>query len=102
MASPLQAKIREYLEPHCKWIFVTTAGRLPGATKYKLAPKGFPDIIGMTEKGKPFFIEVKRPKEKVRDEQTEFIKWHHNKGYLAFIADSLDVVKEYFKRVGYV
>lgn len=89
MASALQSEIRDLLKPLCRWVFVTTAGR---RGKYQMAPKGFPDIIAMSIRGKMIFIEVKRPKEPASVEQTDFISWHQANGYCAVIARSKDDV----------
>jgi len=92
MASALQNDIRDFLKPLCQWIFVTTAGRLPGARKYKLGPKGFPDIMAMTKRGQIMFIEVKGSSDRNRPDQIEFIKWHQEHGHHAIIAHSIDEV----------
>lgn len=101
MSKSLQTQIREWLDPHCEWLEVRTSGRLPGAKKYLVGKKGMADIWGMTKKGKIFFIEVKRPKEPVREDQALFLDKMAGFGYLAMIARSLDEVKTRFRDMGY-
>lgn len=98
MASKLQTAIKKYLAPQCLFVWVTTAGRLPG-TKYRLAPKGTPDIVGCTLRGKMFFIEVKEDGDTVKPHQAELIDKLAGFGYLSIIARSLEEVERAFKGV---
>ncbi len=106
----LQTEIRKFLKregkwnklpPLCRWVFTTTAGRVPGS-KYTLAPKDFPDVMAMTLRGKQMFVEVKGPGDKPTPGQIEFIEWHANKGYLSIIAESVQDVEDAMRRLGYL
>ena len=100
MTNTLQSQIRTWLKPRCLWVYVTTAGRIPVRGKhYQMAPNGFPDIVGCTKRGKIFFIEVKRPKEKLTKQQAVFLDKMEGFGYLAITACSLEDVERVFKGV---
>lgn len=62
----------------------------------KFSMKGVSDIVGIY-KGKPLYIEVKRPKPfktYPSKEQKEFIKQVKEEGGIAFVARSIDDVKK--------
>ncbi len=106
----LQSNIRDFLKregkwnklpPLCKWVHVTTAGRLPGS-KYTLAPKGTPDVMAMTLRGKMMFFEVKGEGDTLTDEQLTFLEWHAARDYLAIVARSVQDVEDAMRRLGYL
>ena len=106
----LQSNIRDFLKregkwnklpPLCRWVFTTTAGRVPGS-KYTFAPAGTPDIMAMTLRGKMMFIEVKGEGDTPTDKQIEFLEWHSSKDYLAIIARSVQDVEDAMRRLGYL
>ena len=101
MPTKLQTEIRKFLKPLCKWVFVTTAGSLPG-THYRLSPKGFPDIMAMTKRGKIMFIEVKGSRDKERQHQLDFIQWHAERGHFSIVARSINDVENLMRLKGWI
>lgn len=63
----------------------------------KLADKGTADIVGMFKGGRMFAFEVKRPGEKARDDQKEFLARIEKGGGLAAVVTGLDDVMEALK-----
>jgi hypothetical protein len=57
--------------------------------------RGAPDLIGQTVDGKLLAVEVKRPSGRVRPEQQQFLDQVRRHGGVAFVARSLDDVKEH-------
>ena len=53
-------------------------------------PKGFSDLFGFRNDGQIFFIEVKKPGGRVRDDQYKFIDVVKQNGALAGIAYSVE------------
>ena len=99
MANKVQSDIRDFLKPLCRWVFVTTAGRVG---RYTMAPKGMADIMAMTKRGKLLFIEVKAKGEVLSPEQADFVEWHAQMGYLSIVAHSVDDVEKYFRGLGWI
>ena len=99
LESVIQAQIMEYLlfKGYFVWrannapIFDAKRGAFRKAGKY--APKGLPDIGGVLNDGRAFFIEVKRPGGKVSPDQQAFLDRANGLGALAFVAYSVDEVK---------
>ena len=58
----------------------------------KWSMKGVSDIVGIYQ-GKPLYIEVKKPGGYPTKEQKEFMKQVNEQGGIAFIARSIDDVK---------
>lgn len=75
----------------------------PDTKRYRAMPKwsmkGVSDIVGIY-KGKPLYIEVKKPKPKTypSQEQKDFIKKVQDEGGIAFVARSIDDVIAGLKR----
>lgn len=67
----------------------------------KYRPAGFPDIGGNFTNGIAFYIEVKRPKQKMSDAQEDFIAARRRTEAVAFCADSLDAAIQQMKSEGY-
>lgn len=59
--------------------------------------RGFPDIHGMLRGGAAFYIEVKRAGGKLSDDQRDFIDAVSSHGGIAFVAESVDDVRERIK-----
>lgn len=53
-------------------------------------PKGWPDLLILTDKGIPIFVETKVGKNKTSIEQQEFIKLLVSKKFDAFVCYSID------------
>lgn len=53
-------------------------------------PEGFPDLLGIIPGGIALFIEVKRPGQKPKPKQKEFLAWLEGMGCIAFWAASVD------------
>lgn len=66
-------------------------------------PKGFPDLFGVDASGYIFFIEVKAPSGRIRDEQKRFLDAMTARGIRAGVAhnstEALEIVRG--KRHGY-
>ena len=95
----LQNSILEYLSYRPGTYWRINSGMIPATYKgkkrmIKLAPKGFADIIGITNKGQFVAIEVKVGKNKPTPAQTEFLETINKSGGLSFVAYSVDDVKE--------
>lgn len=61
-------------------------------------PEGFTDLLFFGFDGRPAFIEVKRPGEKPRDEQENFMEIMRRYGYIADIAHSVAEAVEVVRR----
>ena len=60
--------------PLVAWVYVTSAGSVRVRGGYvKVGIKGMPEIMGQMRSGKLLGIEVKKPKEKPKPEQFEFL-----------------------------
>lgn len=74
--------------------------RLPDGREFSTGlPKGFSDLFGFRKKdAKAFFIEVKTPKGRLRDEQARFIRAMQEHGAIAGVArcpeDALHIVED--------
>lgn len=53
-------------------------------------PKGFCDLFGFRPDGQIFFIEVKKPGGRVREDQKKFIRIMKNNGAIAGVAYSVE------------
>lgn len=66
-------------------------------------PKGFPDLFGVDASGYIFFIEVKVPGGRVRDEQKRFITAMRKRGLKAGIAhdskEALEIINGHSERI---
>lgn len=76
--SEIQAEIMKYLNMHhlVAWAYVTSTGTfrgLQGGRPIKIGYPGMADILGQMKSGKLFAIEVKKPGEKPRKDQQEFL-----------------------------
>lgn len=67
----------------------------------KYRPAGFPDIGGNFTNGIAFYIEVKRPKQKMSEAQEDFIAARRRTEAVAFCADSLGAAIQQMKSEGY-
>jgi len=97
--SDIQSKIMIALgeHPDVAWVYVTSAGSFRVRGSYvKVGLKGMPDILGQMRSGQMLGIEVKKPKEKPKPEQIEFIDLiNKNKGLAGWCCDvegALDIV----------
>ena len=82
------------------WRQNTGAGRLIFADQTKsqfirFGPKGSPDIHGWLKDGTALYVECKRPTGRIRTEQALWIDEARKCGCVAFVARSVDDVKEY-------
>lgn len=108
LETAIQAEILQYLlsKGYFVWrsnnapVYDPRRGVFRAAGKY--APRGLPDIQGLlawgvTETMRPacqgLLIEVKRPGQKLRPDQKAFLDRAESLGHLAFMAQSLDDVK---------
>ena len=67
------------------------SGLPKGGRGYSGLPAGFPDLMGVIPpNGRALFIEVKRPGQKPRPNQTDFLERFRAAGCVAFWADSVD------------
>jgi hypothetical protein len=74
--------------------WINQAGKIPGRiNRSKYLRNGVPDILGSWE-GRPLAIEVKTKTGKVSPEQKKFIEDALARGWIAFVARSLDDVKQ--------
>ena len=74
--SDIQSEIMIALGEHPKiaWCYVTSAGSFRVRGGYMtVGIKGMPDIMGQMRNGKLLGIEVKKPNEKPKPEQLEFL-----------------------------
>lgn len=66
-------------------------------------PKGFPDLFGVDASGYVFFIEVKAPSGRIRDEQKRFITAMRKRGLKAGIAhdskEALEIINGHSERI---
>lgn len=71
------------------------------ALKTDLIPgfRGFPDRTVLLPGGKVYFIELKRPGKKPRNQQALKISWLVRLGFNAFTIDTLEGVEKFFKEV---
>ena len=60
----------------------------------RFAWRGAPDLIGQLTDGRMLAVEVKRPSCRLRPEQTAFLDVVRRHGGVAFVARSVDDVKE--------
>ncbi len=60
--------------------------------KYSIGPSGISDIVGTLEGGRSIYIEVKRPGEKLRENQRAFLKRMESMGAMVMVVESLDEV----------
>lgn len=89
----IKALICQYLKSNNIFHWVNQAGKIPGR---KLIKTGVTDILGCY-RGKMLAIEVKAPSGKLTDEQAEFIYAVRSNGGIAFVARSVEDVKENLK-----
>ncbi len=62
----------------------------------RFGPRGSPDIWGrLRPTGQAFYIEVKSPSGRLRPEQEQFLSQARADGAIAFVARSVDDVKEH-------
>jgi len=83
--------------PDIAWVYVTSAGSFRVRGGYMtVGVKGMPDILGQMRNGKMLGIEVKKPKEKPKPEQYEFIDLINKNGGIAGwcfnVEGALDIV----------
>lgn len=99
------AAVLRYLQCHPKVAWVARMNTGAGMFAHgKAAPsrftrfgfKGSPDIHGMLKGGRALYVEVKRPSKRnnVSPEQASFLERASKHGGLAFIACSIDDVRE--------
>lgn len=62
-------------------------------------PKGWPDLMILTDKGKAMFCETKIHPRKITNEQEHMLKILCERGFLAFVAYSLEEFIENTKNV---
>jgi penicillin-binding protein-related factor A (putative recombinase) len=93
----LQQQIVDYLKARGIWHYVTHRAMFPPPPENK----GIPDICGIY-KGKPLYIEVKGPRGKIGQEQTNFITNVKEQGGIAFFAWSMDDVLRELDLPGFV
>ncbi len=82
----ITAQIRAYLK--FKGIFHYKAWQGLGSTK------GLPDIVGVLPSGRALYIEVKTEKGRISDYQESFLSALQENNALAFIARSIEDVRE--------
>lgn len=71
-----------------------SAGRSGG---HSGIPEGFPDLLGVIPaNGRALFIEVKRPGQKPKPKQAEFLAWLGSMNAVAFWATSVDSALQSF------
>ena len=83
LESKVQNQIKKYLELN-GWKVLKII---------QLSENGYPDIMAL-KNGTAIFIEVKRPGAKPRPLQVHRIDQLNKMGFMAFYADSLEMVKE--------
>jgi hypothetical protein len=67
-----------------------------GASQWmRFAWRGAPDLIGQLTDGRILCVEVKRPSGKLRPDQHAFLDTVRKQGGVAFVARSVDDVKEH-------
>jgi len=78
------------------WAMVTNTGifKTFGGAKIRMGFDGLADIVGQMVDGRALVIEVKKPKEKPREDQYDFLRTVALNNGLAFWADSAEYVKQ--------
>ena len=74
--SDIQSEIMIALgeHPDVAWVYVTSAGSFRVRGSYvKVGFKGLSDILGQMRDGRLIALEIKKPKEKPKPEQLEFL-----------------------------
>jgi len=96
--------VLKYLRLHHRVAWVerlnSAAGRLArddgtAGQWMRFAWRGAPDLVGMLKGGTLLCVEVKRPSGKLRPDQELFLATVRNQGGVAFVARSVDDVKEH-------
>lgn len=86
------------------WRTNTGAARLPrpggGSRFVRFGPRGHPDIAGVLPGGRALYIEVKRPGQRLRTEQIDFLARLERAGAVAFRAESMKDVALALVRAG--
>lgn len=86
----------DYLTTHGYVVWRTNAGYIK--SNVRLAPKGTPDIIGYSPKGRFVGIEIKGPNDVIRDSQKKWIATAMSHNCLVTIAfqikDIQDLIQE--------
>jgi len=90
----IQKAVMNYLLecPIVAWVYVTSAGYvrgLKGGRAFKVGFNGLTDILGQLTDGRILAIEVKKPGEKPREDQLEFIENVNINNGLAFWVDDV-------------
>ena len=88
----IQKQILDYLKAIGVVAWRSNAGR--GRRNITPAPKGSPDIIGFLVGGKFLGIEVKKPGEKLSEDQRKWHQYALNYGCTIIVAHSVEEVKE--------
>jgi hypothetical protein len=95
--SDIQSDIMIALGEHkdVAWVYVTSAGSFRVRGGYvTVGVKGMPDILGQMRNGKIFGIEVKKPKERPKPDQMEFLDLiSRNKGLSGWCTDVLGAIE---------
>lgn len=73
------------------------SGSSKGHRGHSGIPAGFPDLLGVTGEGRAVFIEVKRPGERPRKNQQEFLARLRATNAIAFWADSVESALRQFE-----
>lgn len=99
LESKIQREILDYLELNrvLHWRIPVDGTRTASGVRRKSTLRGFPDILGILpgSNGKVFFIEVKTPKGKLSEDQTEFHSKLRNANCLCIVATSVQEVRYY-------
>ena len=91
--SDIQSAIMCALGEHPKvaWLYVTSAGSFRVKGGYMtVGIKGMPDVMGQLRDGRLFGVEVKKPKEKPKPEQLEFLDMISRNGGVSGWATCVD------------